>query len=221
LVYKSIKITFFNHIKRDFGLSLTKSFYLNNSMKILVFDNYDSFTYNLVQMVEQIVEKEFVYVFKNDEISLEEVEKYDKIILSPGPGVPSEAGILLDVIKEFAPKKPILGVCLGLQAIAEAFGGKLINLNNVYHGVGISTAIIEDNAKIFRGLPSEIITGRYHSWAVDSHDFPEELQITAVDEQGIIMALQHRKYDVHAVQFHPESVLTPCGEKILENFLKD
>jgi hypothetical protein len=221
LVYKSIKITFFNHIKRDFGLSLPKSFYLNNSMKILVFDNYDSFTYNLVQMVEQIVGKEFVYVFKNDEISLEEVEKYDKIILSPGPGVPSEAGILLDVIKEFAPKKPILGVCLGLQAIAEAFGGKLINLNNVYHGVGISTAIIEDNAKIFRGLPSEIITGRYHSWAVDSHDFPEELQITAVDEQGIIMALQHRKYDVHAVQFHPESVLTPCGEKILENFLKD
>ena len=190
-------------------------------MKILVFDNYDSFTYNLVQMVEQIVEKEFVYVFKNDEISLEEVEKYDKIILSPGPGVPNEAGILLDVIKEFAPKKPILGVCLGLQAIAEAFGGKLINLNNVYHGVGISTAIIEDNAKIFNGLPSEIITGRYHSWAVDSHDFPEELQITAIDEQGIIMALQHRKYDVHAVQFHPESVLTPCGEKILGNFLKD
>ena len=190
-------------------------------MKILVLDNYDSFTYNLVQMVEQIVGKEFVYVFKNDEISLEEVEKYDKIILSPGPGVPSEAGILLDVIREFAPKKPILGVCLGLQAIAEAFGGKLINLNNVYHGVGISTAIIEDNAKIFRGLPSEIITGRYHSWAVDSHDFPEELQITAVDEQGIIMALQHRKYDVHAVQFHPESVLTLCGKKILENFLKD
>lgn len=221
MVYKSIKITFFNHIKRDFGLSLPKSFYLNNSMKILVFDNYDSFTYNLVQMVEQIVGKEFVYVFKNDEISLEEVEKYDKIILSPGPGVPSEAGILLDVIKEFAPKKPILGVCLGLQAIAEAFGGKLINLNNVYHGVGISTAIIEDNAKIFNGLPSEIITGRYHSWAVDSHDFPEELQITAVDEQGIIMALQHRKYDVHAVQFHPESVLTPYGKKILENFLKN
>ena len=190
-------------------------------MKILVLDNYDSFTYNLVQMVEQIVGKEFVYVFKNDEISLEEVEKYDKIILSPGPGVPSEAGILLDAIKEFAPKKPILGVCLGLQAIAEAFGGKLINLNNVYHGVGISTAIIEDNAKIFNGLPSEIITGRYHSWAVDSHDFPEELQITAVDEQGIIMALQHRKYDVHAVQFHPESVLTPCGAKIFGNFLKD
>ena len=190
-------------------------------MKILVLDNYDSFTYNLVQMVEQIVGKEFVYVFKNDEISLEEVEKYDKIILSPGPGVPNEAGILLDVIKEYAPKKPILGVCLGLQAIAEAFGGKLINLNNVYHGVGISTAIIEDNAKIFRGLPSEIITGRYHSWAVDSHDSPEELQITAVDEQGIIMALQHRKYDVHAVQFHPESVLTPYGKNILENFLKD
>ena len=221
MVYKSIKITFFNHIKRDFGLSLSKSFYFKNCMKILVLDNYDSFTYNLVQMVEQIVGKEFVYVFKNDEILLEEVEKYDKIILSPGPGVPSEAGILLDVIKEFAPKKPILGVCLGLQAIAEAFGGKLINLNNVYHGVGISTAIIEDNAKIFRGLPSEIITGRYHSWAVDSHDFPEELQITAVDEQGIIMALQHRKYDVHAVQFHPESVLTLCGKKILENFLKD
>ena len=221
MVYKSIKITFFNHIKRDFGLSLPKSFYLNNSMKILVLDNYDSFTYNLVQMVEQIVGKEFVYVFKNDEISLEEVEKYDKIILSPGPGVPNEAGILLDVIREFAPKKPILGVCLGLQAIAEAFGGKLINLNNVYHGVGISTAIIEDNAKIFSGLPSEIITGRYHSWAMDSNGFPEELQITAVDEQGIIMALQHRKYDVHAVQFHPESVLTPYGKKILENFLKN
>ena len=179
-------------------------------MKILVLDNYDSFTYNLVQMVEQIVGKELVYVFKND-----------KIILSPGPGVPSEAGILLEVIREFAPKKPILGVCLGLQAIAEAFSGKLINLNNVYHGVGISTVIIEDKAKIFRGLPSEIITGRYHSWAVDSHDFPEELQITAIDEQGIIMALQHRKYDVHAVQFHPESVLTPYGKNILENFLKN
>ena len=221
MVYKSIKITFFNHIKRDFGLSLPKSFYLKNYMKILVLNNYDSFTYNLVQMVEQIVGKEFVYVFKNDEISLEEVEKYDKIILSPGPGVPNEAGILLEVIREFAPKKPILGVCLGLQAIAEALGGKLINLNNVYHGVGISTTIIEDNTKLFKDLPSEIITGRYHSWAVDSHDFPEELQITAVDEQGIIMALQHRKYDVHAVQFHPESVLTPYGKNILENFLKD
>ena len=189
-------------------------------MKILVLDNYDSFTYNLVQMVEQAARSR-VDVLRNDEIALENIEQYDKIILSPGPGLPRDAGILMKAVREYAGRKSILGVCLGHQAIAEAFGGKLINLNNVYHGIGISTTIIEDNVKIFSGLPSEIITGRYHSWAVDSHDFPEELQITAVDKQGIIMALQHRKYDVHAVQFHPESVLTPYGKKILENFLKD
>ncbi len=187
-------------------------------MKILVLDNYDSFTYNLIQMIEQIVGQE-IDVFKNDEISLEEVDKYDKIILSPGPGIPSEAGILLDLIKKYAPNKSILGVCLGQQAIAEAFGGRLVNLPKIFHGVGVSIKVLNRNALLFRGLSSDIVVGRYHSWVVDAVEFPEDLEITAVDGEGFIMALQHKKYDVYAVQFHPESVLTPDGRKILENFL--
>lgn len=189
-------------------------------MKILILDNYDSFTYNLVQMVEQIMgENALVDVFKNDEISVEEIVKYDKIILSPGPGVPAEAGVLLDVIKKYAPTKPILGVCLGQQAIAEAFGGDLINVNNIFHGVGIEAKILKKDSKILKNLSEDIKVGRYHSWIVNPHTMPKDLEVTAVDGQGMIMALQHKSYEVYAVQFHPESVLTPNGAEILRNFL--
>ncbi|QBO58913.1 anthranilate synthase component II [Chryseobacterium salivictor] len=189
-------------------------------MKILVFDNYDSFTYNLVQMIEQI-SGEKVNVFRNDQIRLEEIEKYDKIVLSPGPGIPSEAGILIDLIKKYAPTKSILGVCLGQQAIAEAFGGNLINLTEIYHGVATNARTIKKEALLLRDLPENLEVGRYHSWAVNPDDFPEELEITSIDENGMIMSLQHKVYDVHAVQYHPESILTPKGKQIIENFLKN
>ena len=186
-------------------------------MKILVLDNYDSFTYNLVQMIEQIV-NEKIDVFRNDKISLEEVEKYDKIILSPGPGIPEEAGILLELIKKYGPTKSIFGVCLGQQAIAEAFGGTLINLSEIYHGVATESTQINQH-KLFKNLPETLEVGRYHSWAVNPENFPDELEITSVDKNGMIMSLQHKNYDVHAVQYHPESILTPKGKQILENFL--
>lgn len=186
-------------------------------MKILVLDNYDSFTYNLVQMIEQIV-NEKIDVFRNDKISLEEVDKYDKIILSPGPGIPEEAGILLDLIKKYAPTKSIFGVCLGQQAIAEAFGGTLINLSEIYHGVATESTQIKEH-KIFKNLPETLEVGRYHSWAVNPENFPDELEITSVDKNGMIMSLKHKIYDIHAVQYHPESILTPKGKQILENFL--
>ena len=186
-------------------------------MKILVLDNYDSFTYNLVQMIEQIV-NEKIDVFRNDKISLEEVAKYDKIILSPGPGIPEEAGILLDLIKKYAPTKSIFGVCLGQQAIAEAFGGTLINLSEIYHGVATASTQIKEH-KLFKDLPEILEVGRYHSWAVNPENFPDELEITSVDASGMIMSLKHKIYDVHAVQYHPESILTPKGKQILENFL--
>lgn len=186
-------------------------------MKILVLDNYDSFTYNLVQMIEQIV-NEKIDVFRNDKISLEEVAKYDKIILSPGPGIPEEAGILLELIKKYAPTKSIFGVCLGQQAIAEAFGGTLINLSEIYHGVATESTQINQH-KLFKNLPETLEVGRYHSWAVNPENFPDELEITSVDRNGMIMSLKHKNYDVHAVQYHPESILTPKGKQILENFL--
>jgi len=191
-------------------------------MKILVFDNYDSFTYNLVHLVEKIL-KQKVDVYRNDKIPLEKVKEYDKIILSPGPGVPEEAGLLLSLIKEYALTKSILGVCLGHQAIGEAFGGKLVNLSKVYHGV--ATEIVVEGqesgveSKLFQGLPKKFSVGRYHSWIVSEEGFPSELEITARDENNFIMALQHKKYDVQGVQFHPESVLTPDGEKIMRNWL--
>ncbi len=199
-------------------------------MKILVFDNYDSFTYNLVHLVEKITRVK-VEVYRNDELPLEQVKGYDKIILSPGPGIPEEAGMLLPLIREYAASKPILGVCLGHQAIGEAFGGALINLTTVYHGVATeiqvgsqqSTAGNEQGvlaaSPLFAGLPERLLVGRYHSWVVSDKDFPEELEITAVDDNGYIMGLQHKSYDVQGVQFHPESVLTPDGEKILRNWL--
>lgn len=192
-------------------------------MKILIFDNYDSFTYNLVHMVEKITHTK-VDVYRNDQLPLEKVKEYDKIILSPGPGIPSEAGSLLEVIKEYASTKSILGVCLGHQAIGEAFGGKLINLDTVYHGVAtpieIKSKKLPGKNDLFDGLPTKIEVGRYHSWIISDEDFPEELEVTARAENNLIMALQHKTFDVQGVQFHPESVLTPDGEKILRNWLK-
>lgn len=199
-------------------------------MRILVFDNYDSFTYNLVHLVEKITHTK-VEVYRNDQLPLEKVKDYDKIILSPGPGIPEEAGLLLPLIKEYASTKPILGVCLGHQAIGEAFGGKLVNLSTVYHGVATPIEIESRKSEIenekpqaksylFMGLPEKIEVGRYHSWIVSDEGFPGELEVTARDANGYIMALQHKSYDVQGVQFHPESVLTPDGEAILRNWLE-
>lgn len=192
-------------------------------MKILVFDNYDSFTYNLVHLVQKITHDQ-VDVYRNDELPMEKVKGYDKIILSPGPGIPSEAGMLLPLIKEYAASKSILGVCLGHQAIGEAFGATLTNLSTVYHGVATKIHVVSpalaDSPGIFKDLPTTIEVARYHSWVVDEKGFPEELEITAKDDNNYIMALQHRKYDVEGVQFHPESVLTPDGETMMRNWLK-
>lgn len=193
-------------------------------MKILVFDNYDSFTYNLVHLVEKILHQK-VEVYRNDEIPLEKVKEYDKIILSPGPGIPNEAGLLLPLIKEYASSKSILGVCLGHQAIGEAFGAKLVNLSTVYHGVATEIQVESQESgvrsELFNGLSDKIEVGRYHSWIVSDENFPGDLEITARDENNYIMGLQHKKYDVQGVQFHPESVLTPKGEDILKNWLKE
>lgn len=188
-------------------------------MKLLVLDNYDSFTFNLVQIVRQITGST-VDVFRNDKISMEAVAAYDKIILSPGPGLPEESGILLDLIKAYAPTKSILGVCLGQQAIGEAFGAKLENLSHVFHGVSSSCMLTDTKSPLFVGLPSEFTVGRYHSWVVSKDGFPGDLlEITAEDENGYIMGLQHKTYDVQGVQFHPESVLTPEGRGMIENWL--
>ena len=186
-------------------------------MKILVFDNYDSFTYNLVHVLRKIGCTD-IDVVRNDRITLEEVDAYDKIILSPGPGIPSEAGILLPLIRKYAPTKSILGVCLGEQAIGEAFGAKLVNLTEVYHGVSTRIRIVADDP-LFKGLSPETEAGRYHSWIVSPEGLPEQLRITAVDAEGQIMALAHKTYDVRGVQFHPESVLTPEGEKMIANWI--
>jgi anthranilate synthase component 2 len=188
-------------------------------MKILVLDNYDSFTYNLVHYLEKVGDAE-IEVHRNDKISLKDVDKFDKILLSPGPGIPSEAGILLDVIKTYASSKSILGVCLGQQAIAEAFGGSLNNLSEVFHGVSTPIEIIAEDS-LFKNIPKKLNVGRYHSWAVNKNDLPKELEVTAVDEQGNIMALKHKTYDVKGVQFHPESVLTEHGLQMIENWIKE
>lgn len=191
-------------------------------MKIVIIDNYDSFTYNLSHLVKELGAE--VTVLRNDAFQLKDLEAFDKIILSPGPGIPSEAGLLLEVIKTYAGKKPILGVCLGEQAIGEAFGGKLTNLSEVFHGVQTPISIKNDQLKmkedyIFNGLPNEVPVGRYHSWVVDTDGFPECLEITAVSREGFIMALKHKEYDIHGIQFHPESVLTPDGKTMIANFL--
>ena len=186
-------------------------------MKTVIIDNYDSFTYNLAHLVKELGAE--VDVLRNDKFELEELEKYDKIILSPGPGIPEEAGLLLEVIRTYAGRKPILGVCLGEQAIGQAFGGKLTNLSEVFHGIQTNVKI-KNKDYIFSGLPTEIPVGRYHSWVVDTDGFPEELVITAISSEGQIMALKHREYDVHGIQFHPESGLTPDGKQIVGNWLK-
>lgn len=227
-------------------------------MKTAIIDNYDSFTYNLSHLVKELGAE--VTVLRNDQFRLEELEAFDKLILSPGPGIPSEAGLLLDVIRTYAGRKPMLGVCLGEQAIGEAFGGRLINLSEVFHGVqttiflneelrmktaeldeGLartneefrpdanssfperSEGILHSSLKsdyLFDGLPAEIPVGRYHSWVVSTEGLPDCLEVTAVSAEGQIMALRHKEYDIHGIQFHPESVLTPDGKKMIENFLE-
>lgn len=188
-----------------------------NIMNILVIDNYDSFTYNLVHYLEDLNCE--VTVYRNDEFDIDEIKNFDKILLSPGPGIPDEAGLLKEVIKTYAATKSILGVCLGQQAIGEVFGGSLINLEKVYHGVATNVNILVDNESLFDGLEKQIEVGRYHSWVVNTDDFPDVLEITSTDENGQIMSLRHKTYDVRGVQFHPESVLTPNGKKILENWV--
>ncbi|CAL2095701.1 aminodeoxychorismate/anthranilate synthase component II [Tenacibaculum sp. 190524A02b] len=187
-------------------------------MKILILDNYDSFTYNLVHMVEKITDK-FPDVYRNDEISIEEVGVYDLIILSPGPGIPDEAGILKEVIKTYAGKLPIFGVCLGLQAITEVFGGTIINMNEVFHGVATDMKVIQKEAIIFKNVPTVFPAARYHSWIASKENLPDTLEITAVDEDGEIMAIRHKEYPISAVQFHPESILTEVGEQLVRNFI--
>lgn len=186
-------------------------------MKLLVFDNYDSFTYNLVHALRKLGVTD-MEIHRNDQISLEEIERFDKIVLSPGPGLPAESGILLELIRKYAPTKSILGVCLGQQAIAEAFGGSLLNLSEVYHGISSIVRVTAPD-RLFEGLPESLEVGRYHSWVVDPSTLPSDLQVTALDDAGMIMALAHQHFDVRGVQFHPESVLTPRGEDMLHNWL--
>jgi anthranilate synthase component II len=187
-------------------------------MKIAVIDNYDSFTYNLVHYLEDLNAN--VTVFRNDEFELNELEKFDKILISPGPGIPDEAGLLKEVIKKYASTKSIFGVCLGLQAIGEVFGGTLTNLEKVYHGVATKVTKTEDDF-IFNNLPNEFEVGRYHSWVVSNENLPADLIVTSTDENGQIMSMKHARFDIRGVQYHPESVLTPYGKKILENWLQN
>ena len=187
-------------------------------MKILVFDNYDSFTYNLVHYIENILNQK-VDVYRNDEITLEEVDKYDKIILSPGPGVPDDAGILKALIKEYAPTKSIFGVCLGMQAMTEVYGGKIHNLDTVYHGIATPVVQIGNDKIIYQDIPKEFEAGRYHSWIVDNKTLPDCFKVSAFDSDSQIMSMFHTEYDLRGVQFHPESVLTPLGEQMIKNWL--
>jgi len=184
--------------------------------KIVVIDNYDSFTYNLVHYLESLDCE--VTVYRNDEFDIDEIADFDRIVLSPGPGIPDEAGLLKEVIRTYAPTKNILGICLGQQAIGEVFGGKLLNLDRVYHGVATQVTTIVDDEILFQSFDSQFDVGRYHSWVVQT-PLPDVLEATSVDENGQIMSLRHRSYNVRGVQFHPESVLTPNGKKMLENWL--
>jgi len=186
--------------------------------KVLVIDNYDSFTYNLVHLVNELGRE--VEVWRNDKFELGDVDQFEKILLSPGPGIPEEAGLLLDVIKTYAPTKSIFGVCLGQQAIAEAFGGTLLNLGRPMHGIATPITVLDNTEVLFNECPSVIKVGRYHSWVVSNYGFPECLKITATDETDEIMALRHRELDVRGVQFHPESVLTEHGKQMMKNWLE-
>lgn len=188
-------------------------------MKTVIIDNYDSFTYNLAHLVKELGVQ--VDVLRNDKFQLGDLKRYDKIILSPGPGIPEEAGLLLDVIKAYAGQKPMLGVCLGEQAIGQAFGAKLTNLKDVFHGVQTPVKLLENTDEyLFDHLPQTLPVGRYHSWVVDKDGLPDSLVITAESQEGHIMALRHRHYDIHGIQFHPESVLTPDGATIMSNWLR-
>jgi len=189
-------------------------------MKILVLDNYDSFTYNLVQYIERVL-KRAVDVKRNDQLKLEDVAAYDKILISPGPGIPVEAGITLDLIREYGPVKSILGVCLGHQAIAEAYGGSITNLSKVYHGVTGQMKQLVTDENLFSGVPAEFDAGRYHSWVVEHDTLPRDLEITVENDEGYIMAIRHREHDVRGVQFHPESVLTEYGGKMILNWINE
>lgn len=186
-------------------------------MNILVIDNYDSFTYNLVHLIEKVVDCNVV-VKKNDQLEIAKVAAFDKIVLSPGPGLPQEAGLLIPVIEKYYKHKSIFGVCLGLQAIAQFFGGELHNLNKVFHGLSRQVQVV-DKDLIFENVPNTFMAGRYHSWVADKQRFPKELQISAVDKEGNIMAIYHKQYDIRAVQFHPESILSEYGEVIMKNWL--
>ena len=187
-------------------------------MKIMVLDNYDSFTYNLVHILKEVTRGP-VDVHRNNEIDLDDIKRYDKILISPGPGIPDQAGITKEMIRQFAPSKSILGVCLGCQAVAEVFGGKLRNLDRVYHGVETNINVLEEEERIFKEVPACFTAGRYHSWVVDENNLPPDLKITAKDDEGMIMAIAHLTFDVKGVQFHPESVLTKLGKQILINWL--
>ena len=188
-------------------------------MKVLILDNYDSFTYNLVQYIQEILHQD-VTVIRNDKMSLQEVDDYDVIILSPGPGLPKDAGIMPELIRLYAGKKPILGVCLGHQAIGEAFGAKLKNLDKVYHGFETPIEVLNNKRGLFKSLPMSVNVGRYHSWVIDNTTLPDEMEVTAIDERGEIMALKHKQHDVYGVQFHPESIMTKEGKKMLLNFFE-
>jgi len=188
-------------------------------MKILVLDNYDSFTYNLVQYLQEITTDANIEVHRNDKITLDEVDQYDLVVLSPGPGVPKDAGIMPELIKRYADSKSILGVCLGHQAIGEAFGAKLENLSTVYHGIATPIEVIDKEEELFQDIPSGFIAGRYHSWVIKKDSLPDCLEITAIDDKGEIMAMRHKEYNIRSVQFHPESVMTESGKQILKNFL--
>ncbi len=188
-------------------------------MKLLVIDNYDSFTWNLVHSLKKISGMP-VDVFRNDEVALGEIKKYDKIVLSPGPGIPAEAGILPEIIKRYAPEKSMLGVCLGHQAIGEAFGGKLLNMEKVIHGMATPIQLTGKKSRLFMGLPERFDAGRYHSWILEKNALPVCFEITSMDDEGRIMSIKHKQFDVEGIQFHPESVLTPLGDKIMENWLR-
>lgn len=189
-----------------------------SSKKVLVIDNYDSFTYNLVHLLQELdVSYEVV---RNDKFDLDYVDQFDNILLSPGPGLPEEAGLLLDVIRTYAPTKRILGICLGQQAIAEVFGGKLFNMPKPLHGIATSIVVTDKDEKLFQKFPEDSKIGRYHSWAVEAESLPDCIKVTAVDENGVIMALRHQDYDVRGMQFHPESILTDNGKILIENWLK-
>ncbi len=188
-------------------------------MKVFIVDNYDSFTFNLVHIIEDILDQDVV-VKRNDCFDLDEIENYTHIVLSPGPGLPSEAGLMPELVKRYGPSKKILGVCLGHQCIGEVYGASLENLSKVVHGKGVETIVTRKEEPIYSGMPERVITGRYHSWVVSSENFPDCLEVTSKDEQGYIMSLRHKEHEVVGVQYHPESVLTPDGRKLLENWLK-